>query len=218
MFGFGSVIPTEAPTPPARSSGFRLGDMMNKLSGGAAVATSLLSLAISVASYVNSTRAPETALVMPPNVRIASPLERDDRHDVILQPTFIIPSGGERPEVITGLNLKVTELATGETVDAAWVQLGRLDLNEAETAVDYVFAADPSPLLLTASSPQLPVTAFKTPFGWRFEEGRYRLTLTAQRSSTETPLEGTVEVEIAAERAERLTEVGGILLRFDAER
>lgn len=213
-------IANEPPIPQVSGKRrFELRGIPSGLTAGVAVVTSILSIAIAVASYLNTTRPPETSLVMPKYVRISQnhPGTRTTA-DVTIQPTFIIPLGGERPEVITDLKLQVTKIETGETGEFRWHEIGKLTLSTEYVGVGYEYIADPSPLLITATSPQLPVVSFLYPKGWRFQVGTYRVLLIAQRSSSQAPLQGSVEIDISELQAEGLARDEGKIWRFDVKR
>lgn len=199
----------EVPQQPGRSarpqSPFHLPE---QLSAWVSIITAVVSLAISLYTLIVTTYEPELLLIMPNQVRIAQ--GGNSGPYLYLQPTFVSTGLSERAEVIRWIQVEVARVdGTGETIEFAWDEQGQW-VNDPETMFfNWVFTADAGPFLVSARNAQHSMGLFIGPRDWRFEAGRYRITLTAERITVADPLVKSVEVELAEDEVEYINQSQG---------
>ncbi|MDQ7858459.1 MAG: hypothetical protein QN174_03350 [Armatimonadota bacterium] len=159
------------------------------------LATSAVSLVLSVSSIVVSTREPEIVLILPDQVRVA---QGDDFGFAYMyvQPAFVNTGINDRVEVLRTMTIEVQAPAGGGPTIFEWDERGELVYN-ADGSLSYRYLADAVPLLVSPRDAQVPFAVFNGPKGWYFGEGTYRMRLLAHRVVSRRPLEGTFEITFA---------------------
>lgn len=146
------------------------------LTAGAPVAISLLSLVLSVYTIVQANRDPEIWLSAPDVVRLAA----GDRAWFYVQPRFVSAAGNDRVAVVSGLRLEV-RTPDGAEIEFWWDEQGSWRYEPPFSGLTWIYIADPAPLVVGPSSPQLPTCLFVGPAGWRWQPGTYRVAIVAGR-------------------------------------
>jgi hypothetical protein len=154
------------------------------LTAGAPVAIALVSLVLSLYTIVEANREPEIWLTAPDVVRVAA----GDRAWFYVQPRFVSAARNDRVAVIADLRLEVAGPDGGPPVAFTWDEQGTWQYDPASQALTWIYLADPAPLVVAPSSPQLPICLFTGPAGWRRQEGTYWVTIAAGRGPGAAPL------------------------------
>ena len=167
---------------------------------------SFLSLILSVAAIFLSTQQPEVLLVLPDQIRIAQGRQSGSAF-VYLQPAFVSTGKNERVEVILDMTLRV-ESSTGTQADLRWTEQLRLVGDSDSAGLNYEYAGDAVPLLVSARTASSPVCLFDAPDGFFFAAGTYRFTITADRVVAADGLQASFTVTIGPDHIAFLDEPG----------
>ncbi|MCC6168813.1 MAG: hypothetical protein IT329_16445 [Caldilineaceae bacterium] len=171
------------------------------------IVTALISLVISLYTFVVATQAPEVRLIMPDVVRIAQGGESGPF--VYLQPIFVNTGQSERVEVVTGVQLRVEPVDQPGGVDFVWDEQGTWLFDPNTQSLNWAFTADPGAFLVNANNAQDFTGLFIGPQAWRFAPGVYRIQVIAERATARTPLAASIEVELAQADIDYLDEAQG---------
>jgi hypothetical protein len=108
--------------------------------------------------------------------------------ELYFAPTLSSRVKTERVEVIKQVELQVRPTKTGvRQEEFFWDESGYFSFDDRSNDLTYQYQADPSPLLVSQSSPQQPGLLF-TANKIAFSEGRYEGRLVLQRASGQAPL------------------------------
>jgi hypothetical protein len=173
------------------------------------IVTSLASLAIALWSVIIATSEPEVLMLMPQRVRVAHSLENWTAAIVYVQPSFLSTAKNDRVEVISDIKLHVQPLDGGEGRDFTWLQHGTWELDPDQGDLQYQYAGDPGPLTVSPSNAQQPIVVFITDPGWAFNEGDYRLTVTATRVVSAASLQESFTISLTADAVASINDQRG---------
>jgi hypothetical protein len=199
-----------------RRLGFRLSHLPNWLGFWLPIATALVSLYFAISGYVEATRDPEVVLVMPDQVRVTGV----QYPDVYIQPTFI-STGNNRVEVIRNMTMRLEPLAGGAAIEMDWVGRGAWEYDAALNQLTYKPGAEAGPMLVSPTSPQVPVCVFRNrnrAEAWKLPAGDYRLTITAVREVATTPLQVSANLTVSQEQADEMVSPRRLYIPFDLKR
>lgn len=168
------------------------------------LATSAVSLVLSVSSIVVSTREPEVVMILPDQARVAQGEDFGFAY-MYVQPAFVNTGVNTRVEVIRTMTLEVEPADGGKPVEFYWDERGELVYDQAARSLNYRYTADAVPLLVSPRDAQVPFAVFNSPKGWYFKAGTYRIRLIAHRVVSERPLEGAFEITLAQKDIDFLT-------------
>ena len=172
-----------------------------------ALVISLVALGLSAYSFHLTTETPEVRMQIPEKVRVMQATQ-DDEAELYLQPHFINTGKNARGDVIDSIDLSVTYLPNGESVERKdiWFQpesYGKWDVSKEEYDLEYFFqdsysiGSDPYPLVLGPATSEAPVVSFEAEEGFSFEPGTYQITIRASRVSKKSePLKKTINIEL----------------------
>lgn len=147
------------------------------LTAGAPIVISLISLALSFYSIFEATREQEIWLSAPDVVRVAS----GESAWFYVQPRLVSAARNDRVAVITGLRLEVEAPDGGSPVTFTWGEQGTWEYDTESRGLTWIYQADPAPLVVGPSSPQLPICLFEGPAGWEWQPGEYQVSIVAGR-------------------------------------
>lgn len=170
------------------------------LTAGAPVAIALVSLALSVYSIIEANREPAIWLSAPDVVRVAA----GERAWFYVQPRLVSAARNDRVAVISGLQLEVSGPNDAEPATFTWDEQGTWQYDPAGQALTWIYLADPAPLVVGPSSPQLPICLFTGPPGWRWQAGTYWVSILAAQGPGAAPLQTDFTMTLSAESAERI--------------
>ena len=172
------------------------------------IVTALISLGISLYTFLVATSDPEVLLVMPEVVRIAQ--GRENRAYLYLQPIFIGTGQSERIDVITGLSFEVMALdRNADDVVFVWDEQGSWLFDAQAQNLNWIYAADAGAFLVSAKHAHDVTNLFIGPGDWLFEAGTYRITLLAERMTAAQPLAESVEIVFTPDNVTYLNEAAG---------
>jgi hypothetical protein len=197
------VVPASAPTtgggPPRLTMWLR--EPPSWLGSWVPFLATFVSLWFSVSAYVEATRDPELTMVMPDQVRISG----TRFPEVFLQPAFL-STGNNRVEVVRNISMRLEPLSGGDPVQLQWVAQGKWEYDASFDSLTYVPGTDAGPMLVSPTTPQVPVAVFRNvePVEWGVAPGDYRLVLTAVREVVQQPLERTVLFTVTQEQADEI--------------
>lgn len=166
------------------------------------VCVAVCSLCVALFSLYSQRASPEIALSMPDRVRV---FDGASIGGLYLQPRFIDSGSNDRVEVVTGMTATLTWAGGGEPVALRWDEQGAWVYDSNSHELTWTFVADPAPLIVSRSSPQLPMCLFLAPADWQWQAGDYVLHLTADRKIRSDPLEGEIAFSVTANQAAALT-------------
>ena len=161
----------------------------------AALAASLISLSISVTTFMLTHRRPRVRLELPDRVRVSDWPDRGDAY-IYLQLIFINVGRSTRAEVfVPRLILKdlggLVELDYVDKSKTVW------DKERREVHVEYV--EDASPIIVGQNSVRSELLTFKAPPGWRLRTGDYIGEVTASPTLSSKHIRGQFSFAITAE-------------------
>jgi hypothetical protein len=162
------------------------------------VAIALVSLVLSVYGLIEANREPVIWLSAPDVVRVAA----GERAWFYVQPRLVSAARNDRVAVVSDLVLHVSGPEGGEPVRFTWDEQGTWQYDPAMQALTWIYLADPAPLVVGPSSPQLPICLFTGPSGWRWQEGTYWVTILAARGPDASPLQAEFTMVLPAESAD----------------
>ncbi|GGY07839.1 hypothetical protein [Streptomyces hiroshimensis] len=150
----------------------------------AATLAGVVALALSIYNLVALQREPAVDVALPHITRVAQGKDTW----LYFQPTLSTRVKTERVEVINQVEFHLQPAASGTKAPAFfWDETGSFSYNATAHNLTYQRVADPSPLLVSQSTPQQPLLLFNA-VGWGFAEGRYEGTLVLRRASGKAPL------------------------------
>lgn len=91
--------------------------------------------------------------------------------------------------VITSLRLDVTAPNGGEAVSFGWDEQGTWQYDTVNRELTWIYLADPAPLVVSPSSPRLPICLFEGPPGWQWQAGTYQVRILAGREQENNALQ-----------------------------
>ena len=121
-----------------------------------------------------------------------------------VQPRLVSAARNDRVAVISGLKLEVAGPNGGEPAAFAWDEQGIWQYDPAGQALTWIYLADPAPLVVGPSSPQLPICLFTGPPGWRWQAGTYWVTILAAQEPGADPLRADFVVTLPTESIEMI--------------
>ena len=208
------VVPASAPL---RSSGpprmfMWLREPPSWLGAWVPFLATFVSLWFSVSAYVEATRDPEVTMVMPDQVRITG----TRFPDVFVQPAFL-STGNNRVEVVRNMSMRLESLSGGDPIQLEWVAQGKWEYDASFDSLQYVPGADAAPMLVSPTTPQVPVAVFRNVEAteWGVQPGDYRLILTATREVVPQPLERAVLFTVTQEQADEIASRSRLYHTFD---
>jgi hypothetical protein len=160
------------------------------------IAISLLSLGISIFTFLVTYAVPGVSLRIPDIIRVVQGRNAGYSY-LYLQPIFVSIGHSSRVEAITGMMLRVERIGSGKPIAFHWTDLARFTWNPATTSMSYDRIGDPAPLPVSPTNPQTPVATFNAPPGWYFTPGTYRMTLIARRALVPWPLQASFTVTLS---------------------
>lgn len=182
------------------------------------IVTALASLALSLYTFAVTMQNPDMLVVMPDVVRIAQggpsgPL-------IYAQPVFIGTGMSERVDVVTGIHLRVEPInPSGGSVEFVWDEQGEWVYDPVTQHFNWIYKGDSGAFLVGARNAQDFMGLFIGPQEWRFEPGRYRIVLVADRVTNRQPLSEAIEIVLAPENVEFLNQSqGSTFLTFPAQK
>jgi hypothetical protein len=170
------------------------------LTAGAPVAIALLSLVLSIYSLIEGSREPVIWLSAPDVVRVAA----GERAWFYAQPRLVSAARNDRVAVISGLSLDVSGPDGDAPATFTWDEQGTWQYDPAGQALTWIYLADPAPLVVGPSSPQLPTCLFTGPPGWRWQGGTYWVTIIAARGPDAAPLQTDFTMTLPAQSADQV--------------
>jgi hypothetical protein len=171
------------------------------LTAGAPLAISLISLALSFYTIFEASREQEIWLSAPDVVRVAS----GESAWFYVQPRLVSAARNDRVAVITSLRLEVEEPGGETPVTFSWGEQGTWEYDTESRGLTWIYQADPAPLVVGPSSPQLPICLFEGPADWVWKAGDYRVTIVAGREQNPDALRTTFRVSLADSAVEHIT-------------
>jgi hypothetical protein len=172
------------------------------------IVTALVSLAISLYTFVVTTQDPEVLLVMPEVVRIAQGGEGGAY--VYLQPIFAGVGLSDRVEVIGGIQLRVEPIDQPDRgADFVWDERGTWVFDPNTQGLSWAFTADPGAFLVSVKNAQDFTSLFIGPRDWRFAPGAYSVRVIAERAGRSDALAAAIEIELAQADITYLDEAKG---------
>ncbi|MGK5729454.1 hypothetical protein [Streptomyces sp. URMC 124] len=196
--------PGDAPppgTPTAEASPKRRYEQAHAWAGTLA---GVVALGLSVYNLVALQREPSVDVALPHIARVAQGKDTW----LYFQPTLSTRVKTERVEVITQVELHLRPTAPGGKGPAFfWDETGSFSYDAAARNLTYQRVADPSPLLVSQSTPQQPLLLFNA-VGWGFAAGRYEGTLVLRRASGQEPLREGFCVAVSKAAATTLRDRG----------
>lgn len=173
-----------------------------------ATLTALISFAVSMYTFVLTTRTPSVEVILPQRIRLAQGEESGYAYGYF-QPTFVHSGPSQQAEVIRAMRLELTPAGGGETLAFEWRESGRLDYDPATGQSTYVYEGDATPLLLTRETAQSPLGVFYGPPGMLLMLGTWRGLLVAERTLNQTSLRAAFTLTLDEESIARLNESNG---------
>ena len=79
----------------------------------------------------------------------------------------------------------------------AWDEQGTWRYDPGSRGLTWIYLADPAPLVVGPSSPQLPTALFEGPPGWRWRAGEYRVEILAGRGEDPGALRATFAMRLS---------------------
>jgi hypothetical protein len=125
---------------------------------------------------------PDVLITLPPTLRIRQEFQR---MWVSLQPVFSVTQKTDRAEIITNMEIEIRSAEGARAfspISLMWWETGNW-VDKADRT-EWVFKADPSPLMVTHDYPQFPAVTFKAEREW-LPVGRYDLVLVTRRGGKE---------------------------------
>ena len=171
------------------------------------LAGATVSLILSAASIIVSTREPTVLLILPDVVRVAQGEDYGFAY-MYLQPAFVSTGQNDRVEVIRDITVFVEPAEGGDRITFEWIEQLELVFND-DRQLEYEYAGDAVPLLVSARQAQAPLGSFRGPDGWYFEAGTYEITVEAQRVVASSPLRESLEITLSEDDVEFLNEARG---------
>lgn len=139
----------------------------------------VISLLFSMFTWWTTNRAPDVAVGVPSVVRV---VQAGDSAWMYVQPHFIVAGATDRVAVVTGLSVTVAPRAGADAASFAWEEQGTWTYDSPTQALTWEFVADPSPLLVSASTPQSPVALMVSAEPMAWAPGAYGVTILATRA------------------------------------
>jgi hypothetical protein len=171
-----------------------------------------VALGLSIYNLVIAQREPAVDIALPHIVRIAQGKDTW----LYFQPTLSTRVKAERVEVITQVELHLRPTtSSSKTPTFFWDETGSFSYSPASRELTYRWVADPSPILVSQSTPQQPLLVFNA-LSWSFTEGRYEGTLVLKRASRQPPL--TKSFCLAVSKSAAATMKSGGQYRFNGFR
>lgn len=172
------------------------------------IVTAIVSLIISLYTFVVTTDDPDVRLILPEVVRIAQ--GGADGPYLYIEPIFIGAGLSDRIEVITDVHIRVEPAnQLGGGVEFTWDEQGAWVFDANTQSLSWAFTGDAGAFLVSAKSAQQFTGLFIGPADWLFAPGRYRITLVADRATTRVPLSRSFEVDLLQEDIEFLNQSEG---------
>jgi hypothetical protein len=170
------------------------------VTGVAPVAISLVSLLLSLYTIVDANRDPSVSLTLPDIVRVA---QGQQDAWIYLQPRFVGTGRNQRVAVISDVRLRV-EPEQGEPMAFTWDEQGTWQFSTEDKSLTWIYLADPAPLVVSQSTPQLPINLYVGPEGWEWAPGTYLLVVEADQSTTDEVLRAAVRITLYPGGIERI--------------
>ena len=158
-----------------------------------ALVASLVSLGISLITFITTQRRPRIQLLLPSRLRVTATGD-GARAFIYLQPIFTNVGRSTRAELITP-NL-VVEDGRGEAVAFEYIEKCRTvwDADRREVHVEYL--DDASPIILPQNSIKSEMLTFRAPIDWRFARNWYRCSLVGNLAASTQSLTANFELVI----------------------
>lgn len=178
------------------------------------VAISLVSLALSVYTIIEANREPQIWLSPPVFVKLAMkpayavPWDTGVRPRFFVQPRLVSTARNDRVVAISDLQLEVAPPGGGPPLPFTWMEQGTWQYEPESGTETYLKLADPAPLVVSPTSPQLPICLFVGPPDWRWQPGTYTVTIVASRSDGGFPVRAAFTMTVSAEQAAFVTAPG----------
>jgi len=172
------------------------------------VSASLISLVLSLYGVACDREPPDVVMTMPDRVRIA---QGADAAWLYLQPRFVNTGDNNRNEVIDRLAVEVIPLPDGTPVTLGWDEQGIWLHNPATSRLTWQFLADPGPIAVGPNAPQFPIGLVIAPPGWTWQPVTYRVTVIADRTIEQVPLDASVELTLTTTDVEVVAGEGRFL-------
>ncbi|WP_367136845.1 MULTISPECIES: hypothetical protein [Streptomyces] len=164
----------------------------------------VLALGLSIYNLLALQREPSVDVALPHITRVAQGKDTW----LYFQPTLSTRVKTERVEVINQVELQLRPTTAGAKQPAFfWDETGSFSYNAKANSLTYQRVADPSPLLISQSTPQQPLFLFNA-VGWSFSEGRYEGTLVLKRASGQDPLKKNFCLVVSKEAATTMQGAG----------
>lgn len=159
------------------------------------IVVSVISLVIAAASWLAATEDPELLMTLPNRIRV---VQGGDFPVVFVQLKFVSSGRNERLDVIDDIKLHAEPIDGGASVDFKWYEIGVFS-PDGNGDLTYKYGSDAGPLIVSPTNPQQPVARFNGPADFKFETGKYRVTISATRTVGKTPLEASFMVDFGQE-------------------
>jgi hypothetical protein len=160
------------------------------------IAISLLSLGISIFTFLVTYAVPDVSLSLPDIIRVVQ--GRNVGYSYLyLRPSFVSTGQSNRVEAITGMTLRVERVGSRKPIAFHRNDLARFTWDPATGSMSYDRVGDPAPLPVSQTNPQTPLATFNAPPGWYFTPGTYRMTLIARRALVPWPLHASFTVTLS---------------------
>lgn len=98
----------------------------------------------------------------------------------------------------------------GEPVSFTWDEQGFWQYDPVNHGLDWIYLADPAPLVVSPNSPQLPICLFIGPPAWSWQAGAYQVRITAGRDQDAGALQSAFTLTLPAKGVEQLNAQPGL--------
>ncbi|POX60918.1 hypothetical protein C3492_24855 [Streptomyces sp. Ru62] len=165
----------------------------------------VVALGLSVHNLLALQREPAVDVALPHIVRVAQGKDTW----LYIQPTLSTRVKTDRVEVITQIDLQLRPTRAGTERPAAffWDETGSYSYSASAHQLTYQRVADPSPLLVSQSTPQQPLLLLNA-VRWNFAEGRYEGELVFRRASGRKSLRKSFCLTISKNAVETMRSAG----------
>jgi hypothetical protein len=150
------------------------------------ISIALASFALSIYTFVITSRPPALEVILPQQIRIAQGADFGYAY-AYFAPTLANVGASERIEVVPAMRIELSApSADGATME--WRQTGSLDYDPATQQANFNYVGDAAPLLLTRQTAASPLGVYFGPRDFYLTPGTWRGELIVDRTSNALPL------------------------------
>jgi hypothetical protein len=173
------------------------------------ISIALVSFALSIYTFVMTSRPPSLEIILPQQIRIAQG-EQIGYAYAYFAPTLANVGASEQIEVVPAMRIELTPpQGAQDGVALEWRQTGSLDYDPASQQANFNYVGDAAPLLLTRQSAASPLGVFFGPPGFYLTSGTWRGELVIERTSHAQPLRVPFAFTLSEEEVAALNEGQG---------